>query len=225
MVVTAPNPGLEPEISDNLSIRVAKYFEPVGLIAFNYYRNSVKGLFQTEEMSADEFGYTGQEYAGYTFRTTRTVDGQSIKIEGYELEFNHSLDYLPGALSGLTVRGSYTHTKPQIPIAGSAENFAVLALAYKRGPLSLNLNTAWSGEKLNSVTTGSFIEPRISADLSGAVQLRTNWSLFFSLRNLLDEPTNIVLPGVQTSNGYIADHAGDFREYGRSATVGLRAVF
>jgi iron complex outermembrane recepter protein len=225
MVVTAPNPGLEPEISDNLSIRVAKYFEPVGLIAFNYYRNSVKGLFQTEEMSADEFGYTGQEYAGYTFRTTRTVDGQSIRIEGYELEFNHSLDYLPGALSGLTVRGSYTHTKPQIPIAGSAENFAVLALAYKRGPLSLNLNTAWSGEKLNSVTTGSFIEPRISADLSGAVQLRTNWSLFFSLRNLLDEPTNIVLPGVQTSNGYIPDHAGDFREYGRSATVGLRAVF
>lgn len=224
-VVTAPNPGLEPELSDNLSIRVAKYFEPVGLIAFNYYRNSVKGLFQTEELTADEFGYTGEEYAGYTFRTTRTVDGQSIKIEGYELEFNHSLDYLPGALSGLTVRGSYTHTKPEIPIAGSAENFAVLALAYKRGPLSLNLNTAWTGEKLNSVTTGSFIEPRLSADLSGAVRLRPNWSLFFSLRNLLDEPTNIVLPGVQTSNGYIPDHAGDFREYGRSATIGLRAVF
>lgn len=62
------------------------------------------------------------------------------------MEFNHSLDYLPGALSGLTVRGSYTHTKPEIPIAGSAENFAVLDLAYKRGPLSLNLNTAWTGE-------------------------------------------------------------------------------
>lgn len=225
MTVTAPNPGLEPEISDNLSIRVAKYFEPVGLVAFDYYRNSVKGLFQTEEMTAEEFGYTGQEYAGYTFRTTRTVDGEAIKIEGYELEFNHSLDYLPGLWSGLSVRGSYTHTKPEVPIAGSAENFATVALAYKKGPLSLNLNTAWTGEKLNSVTTGSFIEPRISADLSGSVRLRSNWNLFFSLRNLLDGPTNIVLPGVQTPNGYIPDHAGDFREYGRSGTVGLRAVF
>ncbi|HEY9236313.1 MAG TPA: TonB-dependent receptor [Phenylobacterium sp.] len=225
LVVTAPNPGLEPEISDNISIRVAKYFEPVGLIAFNYYRNSVKGLFQTEELTADEFGYTGQEYAGYTFRTTRTVDGQSIKIEGYELEFNHALSYLPGALSGLTVRGSYTHTKPEVPIALSAENFATLALAYKHGPLSLNLNTAWTGEKLNSVSTGSFIEPRVSADLSGSLRLRQNWSLFFSLRNLLNAPTNIVLPGVETPNGFIPDHAGDYREYGRSATFGLRAVF
>lgn len=225
MTVTAPNPGLEPELSDNLSIRVAKYFEPVGLIAFNYYRNTVQGLFQTEDLTADEFGYTGAEYAGYTFRTTRTVDGDAIKIEGYEIEFNHSLAYLPGPWRGLTLRGSYTHTRPEVPIAGSAENFATLALAYKQGPLSLNLNTAWTGEKLNSVSTGSFIEPRVSMDMSGAMRLRTNWSLFFSLRNLLNEPTNIMLPGVENSGGYIPDHAGDFREYGRSGTMGLRVVF
>jgi TonB-dependent receptor len=223
--VTAPNPGLQPELSDNLSIRVAKYFEPVGLIAVNYYRNAVKGLFQTEDLTADEFGYAGAEYAGYTFRTTRTVDGDAIKIEGYEIEFNHALAYLPGPLRGLTVRGSYTHTRPEVPIAGSAENFASLALAYKQGPLSLNLNTAWTGEKLNSVSTGSFIEPRVSMDMSGALRLRAHWSLFFSLRNLLNEPTNIMLPGVETPGGYIPDHAGDFREYGRSGTLGLRAVF
>lgn len=225
LTVTAPNPGLEPEISDNLSIRLAKYFEPVGLVAVNYFHNSVQGLFQTEEMTAEEFGYTGSEYAGYTFRTTRTADGDAIQIEGYELEFNHSFDYLPGPWRGLTLRGSYTHTKPETPIAGSAEDFATFAVAYRNGPLRLNLNSAWTGEKLNSVSSGSFIEPRTSVDLSGSFALRPNWSLFFSLRNLLDEPTRIVLPGVETSNGAIPDHAGDYREYGRSGTLGLRAVF
>jgi TonB-dependent receptor len=224
-IVTAPNPGLEPEISDNFSVRLARYFEPVGLVAVNYYRNEVKGLFQTEEMTAEEFGYTGAEYAGYTFRTTQRVSGEAISIEGYELEFNHSLTYLPGPLDGLTVRGSFTHNRPQIPIAGSAENFGALSLAYQKGPLRLNLNTAWTGDKLNSAATGSYIRARTAMNLSGSWNLRRGVSAFFSVRNLLNEPMHIMLPGVDTPNGRIPDHAGDYREYGMSGSFGVRAVF
>lgn len=224
-VITAPNPNLEPELSDNISVRLAKYFEPVGLIAVNYYQNKVTGLFQTEEMTAEDFGYSGAEYAGYTFRTTRTVDGDSINIHGFEVEATHSLDYLPGLLSGLTVRGSYTHTQPEVPIALSARNFASLSLAYRKGPASLNLNTVWTGEKLNSVSTGSYIEPRVDMSVSGAYALKPGWRLFFSARNLLNEHTDIMLPGQQTTGGYIPDHAGDYRAYGRSANFGLRVTF
>lgn len=225
MIVTAPNPGLEPEISDNLSVRLAKYFEPVGLVAFNYYRNEVKGLFQTEELTAEEFGYAGSEYDGYTFRTTTRVSGEAISIEGYEFEFNHSLTYLPGLWNGLTVRGSYTHTVPETPIAGSAENFASLSLAYQKGPVRLNMNTAWTGEKLNSVSTGSYIKARTAMNLSGSYAFRPGMSAFFSVRNLLNEPTHIMLPGVDTPNGAVPDHAGDYREYGVSGSFGLRFVF
>src|SRR5690606_41763090 len=51
MTVSAPNPGLEPQLSDNFSLRLAKYFEPVGIIGINYYRNRVKSLFQAHEMT------------------------------------------------------------------------------------------------------------------------------------------------------------------------------
>src|SRR5690606_14548356 len=78
MTVRAPNPGLEPQLSDNFSIRLAKYFEPVGIIGLNYYRNRVKGLFQAIEMTAEEFGYTGDQYADYTFIRTDVVDGDAI---------------------------------------------------------------------------------------------------------------------------------------------------
>ena len=95
----------------------------------------------------------------------------------------------------------------------------------KKGPLSLNINTLWTGKKLNSVTTGSYIAPRVDLFVSGAYAIRKGWSVFFSARNLLNEPTDIMLPGVQTSGGAVPDHAGDYRHYGQTATLGLRAVF
>lgn len=225
MTVTAPNPGLKPEISDNFSARIVKYFEPVGLVAVNYFQNKVKGLFQTDELTAAEFGYTGTDYADYMFRTTRTVDGGAIDIKGVEVEVNHSLDYLPGLLSGLTLRGSYTYTDPEVPIAGSARHLVSGSLAYKYRRLSLNLNGLWTGRKLNSASTGSYIQPRVDLNLSGSYSIARNWRFFFSARNLLNENTLIMLPGIDTSGGAIGDHAGDYRAYGRSATVGIRAVF
>ncbi|MFT4091557.1 MAG: TonB-dependent receptor, partial [Asticcacaulis sp.] len=225
MRVTAPNPGLEPELSDNISIRVAHYFEPVGLVAINLYRNKVTGLFMADDLTAEEFGYTGTEYADYTFRTTRTVSGEAININGFEVEFNHSLDYLPGLFSGLTVRGSYTQTNPETPITLSANHLMSLVLAYKKGPLSLNLNTVRTGRKLNSPSTGSFNEPRIDASFSGSYRIRPGWQAFMSVRNLLNEDTRTILPAVSTTNGPIGDHAGAYMSYGRSATMGLRVTF
>lgn len=225
MLISAPNPGLEPEISDNISVRLARYFEPVGLVALNYFQNNVKGLFQSEDLTAAEFGYAGEEYANYTFRTTRTVDGDSIKIHGVEAELTHALDYLPSPLNGLTVRGSYTYLDPEEPIPLSAKHLGSVVLAYKKGPLSLNINTLWTGKKLNSVTTGSYIAPRVDMFVSGSYAIRKGWSVFFSARNLLNEPTDIMLPSVQTPAGAVPDHAGDYRHYGKTATLGLRAVF
>jgi TonB-dependent receptor len=222
MIVTVPNPGLEPEISDNVSVRLAYYFEPVGLIAVNYYRNMVKGLFQSEDLTAEEFGYTGTDYANYTFRTTRTVSGDSINIDGFEIEFNHALSYLPGLLSGLTVRGSYTQTNPEVPIALSARHLYSAALAYEMGPVSFNLNTVYTGRKLNSVSTGSYINPRADMSFYGSYTIRRGLRTFLSVRNLLNANTDIMLPGVDTTSGRIGDHAGDYRAYGRSMTVGVK---
>lgn len=225
MIVTAPNPGLEPELSDNFSVRAARYFEPVGLLAINYYRNEVDGLFQTEDLTAEEFGYTGTDFADYMFRTTRTVSGEAISIQGVELEFNHSMTYLPGLLDGLTLRGSFTHNSPEVPIAGSSDNFGSLSIAYNKGPVRLNVNTAWNGEKFNSVSSGSYIKARTVMNMSGSYNIRKGLSAYFTLRNVLDTPMHIMLPGVETTGGYIGDHAGDYREYGRSGTAGIRFVF
>lgn len=223
-IVTAPNPGLEPELSDNLSVRLVKYFEPVGMVAINYYQNRVKGLFQTEEMTAEEFGYTGPEFADYIFRTTTTVGGEAINIRGYELEFNHSLDYLPSPFDGLTIRGSYMINDPDIPIVRSADQLATLALAYRKGPVKLYFNTVWTDDKYRT-TSPSWFDALWDTNLSGSYELHPGWEAFFSVRNLIDSSRNVIVPGSLATSGPLEDHSAIFIHGGMNATIGVRARF
>lgn len=224
MRIRAPNVSLEPEVSDNLSIRVAKYFEPVGLVSLNYFQNRVNGLFQSEEMTAGEFGYTGDEYADYTFITTRTVDGDAIRIHGWELEFNHPMDYLPGALSGLSVRGSYTRNSPEIPIAGMADELGSVSLSWRHGPARLNLSGVWTGDKYRS-TTPSWWAERWNTSLSGSFHLAKGVEAFFSVNNLLDQDVNVILPNSLWDEGTGGMHTAIYANNGRSANFGVRARF
>ena len=51
--VTAPNPGLLPETSDNFAVRLAYYFEPVGQLAVSFFQNEVKDLHVADELTAE----------------------------------------------------------------------------------------------------------------------------------------------------------------------------
>jgi TonB-dependent receptor len=223
-IITAPNPGLEPELSDNLSIRLVKYFEPVGMVAINYYRNRVKGLFQTQDLTAEEFGYTGEEYADYLFRTTTSVGGEAINIQGYEFEFSHAMDYLPGPLDGLSIRGSFMVNDPEIPIVRSADKIASLSMSYRKGPAKLYLNTVWTDDKYRT-TTPSYFDAYWDTNLSGSYEIRKGWETFFSVRNLLNRSRNVIVPGSLAPGGTTGDHSAIFIHGGMNATVGIRARF
>jgi len=228
MTVRAPNPGLEPQLSDNFSIRLAKYFEPVGIIGLNYYRNRVKGLFQAIEMTAEEFGYTGDQYADYTFIRTDVVDGDAIDIEGWELEFSHAMDYLPGAWGGLSVRGSFMVNKPQVPLVRAADKLGTFSVSWQHGPARLYLNTVWTDDKYRS-TTPSWFSEYWDTNLSGSYAFADGWDAFFNIRNLLDKNRNVIVPNSLSPTGEIGGsegtHSAIYIHGGRNATVGIRARF
>lgn len=223
-IVRTPNPGLEPELSDNYSVRVSHYFEPVGMIAVGYYRNKIKGLFQTVELTAEEFGYTGDDYADYIFETTRTVDGEAINIQGYEFEFSHEMSYLPGVLDGLSVRGSFMKNDPDIPIVRVADKLATLSLSYRKGPVKLFMNNVWTDQKYRS-TTPSWFDAYWDTNLSGSYRLEGGWEAFFSVRNLFDNARNVIVPGELAPAGDLEDHSAIYIHGGRNITTGIRVRF
>ena len=224
--VVAPNPGLTPEISDNFSVRLAQYFEPVGLVAINYFRNKLKGAFQTQLLTAGEFGYTGTEYADYQFQTTTTVGDGTIDIQGVELEFNYSLErVLPSPFKGLTLRGSYIYTKPDQPISLTPENAVTLALAYRKGPVRLYLNTVWTDDRPGTISSGTYDKARWDMNLSGSYQIRRGIQTYFAIRNLLNAPAYRMAPGVANAAGSAPDHDANYNIAGVSSTIGLRITF
>lgn len=226
--VSQPNPGLKPAISDNFSARLARYFEPVGIVAVGVYMNRVKGLFQQQELTAQDVGYTGTDYADYTFITTTTVPGNAVNIKGVEVEFNHSMNYLPKPFDKLSIRGSFMYNHPDIPVVRVADKIATFSLSWSGGPVKLYLNSVWTGDKYRS-TTPSWFDDRLDMSLSGSYRFyrhrRNSVETFFSISNLLNKSVNVIVPGSLAKTGTLADHTAIYVHNGRNGTFGIRARF
>ena len=71
--VSAPNPNLPPEHSKNFQTRLAYYFSgrSPGQLAAAFSQNHIRNLRETFDFTASEFGVEDEEFATYTFRTTR----------------------------------------------------------------------------------------------------------------------------------------------------------
>ncbi len=183
-VVATPNLNLKPETSHNLSARFAYYFEPVGIVAVNFFQNNVKNLMLANTLTAAEFGYTGPEdLSAYEFRTTTNTAG-TTKVRGWELEYFQSLSFLPGVLKGLGVRASYTHNYAETVVPEMAPHKISAGVNYSLRRFNATVNALWDDDVPLNVTETSYRRQRATLDASAGYKLTTRASLFVSARNL-----------------------------------------
>ena len=189
LTVSAPNPSLKPERSKNFSARLAYYFEPVGIFAINAFQNNVRGLFISNRLTAEEFGYSGDEdLSAYEFITT-TSSEEEVTVRGMEYEYSQSLSFLPHPFSGLNVRASYTRNYAQIKVANMIPHSINAGLSYTYGRFSGYANMNWRDAYPTTVSgTPRFYRHRTNLDIGGNFRLTNRVSMFFSARNLFNEP-------------------------------------
>lgn len=218
--VSAPNVNLKPETSKNLSARLAYYFEPVGLIAVSAYQNTVKGLFVTQQMTAQEFGYDGpQDLSNYTF-TTVTSSADTVRIRGMEWEYSQSLSFLPKPFSGLNVRATYTRNQAERTNPGMAPHAASAGLNYTIGRVNVYASANWLDEAPLNAANTSRKRHRTFIDLGGSVKLRSHLTLFWMARNI----TNAPFITIHQREGLVAAQAY-WGAYGTNWTFGLKGTF
>lgn len=217
LTVTAPNVQLKPEVSDNIASRLAYYFEPVGLLSVGAFQNTVKNLHQTSYLSAEQFGYTGTEYASYTFLTTAGSPNR-VRLRGLEFEYSQSLSFLPKPFSGLNVRANYTRNQADTKVVDMAPHLLSGGVSYSFRGATLYTNVNWTDAR-PLATYGNSRRQKTTTDIGGSYRTRHGLTFFFSARNVFNEP-NINL---QEYPGEAAT-AVNFGNYGTAWTFGVKGT-
>jgi iron complex outermembrane receptor protein len=210
------------------------------------FHNTIKDLITSTTLSPEEFGYDGDEPVDWV--VTSTNSDKDISVNGYEFELNHAMDYLPGVLSGLVLRASYSQTNASEKMPRVAAQVAGLGLAWRYGPVRLNLNSVWSDEKDRGPTAdvtvdngnGRYVinqeqpfDDYLEVNLSGAYTFFSKskdnvfgLEAYFSVNNLFDQNRNTVYSnapvGLSDGGGH---HSQIYITSGRRGSLGIRARF
>lgn len=197
MVVSVPNPQLKPEHSTKYFASLQYYLEPAGIVGLSFYKLDIEDM-QAGGYTVDPItaGFGPDEYPGYEFRTAVNVPGKSTN-NGAILEYSQQLTFLPGMLSGLSLRGSITRVRPDGPRVNLPERIANWGIGYKYGRFDVQVNGNYQGAYRvsgigNTETTANngirYRAPREMWNVSMSYKLTDNFDLQVAGRNIFDEP-------------------------------------
>ena len=227
--VTTANPGLQPQYSRNYDVSVEYYVEPAGLISVGAFRKDISDFISRNttviETGADN-GFNGQ-YAGFDLNTTDNLG--SAKIEGYEVNYNQQLTWLPKPFNAVRIFGNLTRLKTSGTYAnGVAELVGFVPKTANAGASwrwqKLELRAAWnySGTTLRSLSTNAYATQRSrpveTVDLNLKYYFSSRFSVFIDAINIHNKWQEIYT-GQDSSRIVISD------SYGTRYNVGVSGRF
>ena len=220
LTVTAPNVNLQPETSKNFSVRLARYFEPVGQVAINFHQNDITGLhLANTRVSGTQFNADDPTYDGYTFITT-AQSANSVRVRGMELEYSQSLSFLPGLFKGLGFRASYTRNYAQVIVTNMSPHLVSSGLSYGHGRMNAYANMNWGASRPTIANGTRFLRHRLNLDVGGSYRFTPRLNAFVSVRNVLNQPFIIM---ERSGNNPAA--AQFFQKFGITPTIGVKTTF
>jgi iron complex outermembrane recepter protein len=220
--ITAPNPTLKPEISDNYVARVAYYFEPVGQFSVQVSQNEISDLrITSQRVAADALEFVEPEYANYDFIVTRN-SAREWRFRGMEVAYSQGLSFLPGALRGTSVRVAYTRTYANERRPGLAPHKIAgnLGWSYKR--VSLGVGAIWLDDTPFTSNYGFYRKHNIKFDVNGAFRFSRRLSFYFQGRNALNQSHEVYQGVGVEGEGAVLQRMGNF---GAAWVFGVKGNF
>ena len=193
---SAGNPALEPFESDSLDLSLEWYFNDTGLASVALFQKDIDGFVFN---SSSPETIAGIDWAS----VDRPRNAASATINGAELSFQTSFDFLPAPFDGLGMLANYTYTDSDTDFGdgfegqtfsytGLSKNVYNLVGYYEKGPASVRLSYNYREKYLLEPSFGFFAGPRHvndyqQLDLSTSYKINDNYSLTFNVTNLTNE--------------------------------------
>ncbi len=218
------NIDLKPTYAHNLDLTGEFYIAPVGLISAGvFYKKLSDPIFKARSE------FVGGEFDG--FNMVRPENGNSGYLYGVELNWQQSLNFLPGALSGLGFIANYTHTKSEADLPfgigktelnGTSRHTVNLALQYDIAQFSTQLAYNYRSEYIDAFDTSNpalnlYWDGRGTLDYTASYKLTKNLSVFLEATNLTDSK------GIryQGERSRVYEH----EQFGRAWQLGISGKF
>lgn len=106
------NPNLEPYAADQFEATLEWYFAPASLLSGAVFQKNVNSF--TAPVVTQE-NIPGLEIYN-PFRITRPANGEDGEVRGFEVNYQHALQFLPAPFDGLGYALSYTYADSETPI-------------------------------------------------------------------------------------------------------------
>ncbi|MCW4461098.1 TonB-dependent receptor [Sphingomonas sp. BT-65] len=226
MIVTVPNPLLKPEHSTKYYARLQYFLEPSGIIAVSGFKLDIKDMQITGiEVDPEDVGFDPDDYAGYTFRSAQNAPGTSTN-NGLTLEYDQQLTFLPGALKGFGLRGSFTLVDPDDERQNLPKQSANWGLRYSRSGFDFQLTGNWQSSYRTSAlsntptTANNGILYRAERELwniSASYKINRNFEVMLAGRNIFNAP-DIVYSNVRS-------RVQQYSIYGSMWNLGIKGSF
>lgn len=122
LTITANNPDLQPQRSQNLDLSLEYYFEPAGLISLGAFEKNLSSFIYRANVGRvdDTNNIFGEEYEGYLLTTDR--NGGSATIRGLEFAYSQQFSHLRGIWRGFGVFANLTWLRTKGDYGNSGEN-------------------------------------------------------------------------------------------------------
>lgn len=229
------NTGLRPWTADNYDFSLEYYTHAGGLFSAGAFRKEIKDFFGTfaKVATADDVVALGLDpaYAGWQINTR--INAGDARVSGYELSANQSLH--PFGAWGRPFKVFANFTKIEVKgaregdfsgflpeslnygVTYSQRGFIVMAKWHRRADVAQTLQSYLGPD------ARAYIKGRTILDLNVSYQIRRGTSLFFNVRNALNERVDYLRYGSETP-----EYAAMFqpRDYGGATfDLGIKGTF
>jgi TonB-dependent receptor len=126
--ITANNPGLKPQYSDNYDVTLEYYFPPAGMATIAAFEKHISDfIFRQSGGELPPGNQFGEAYNGY--RLTTDFNGGSARIRGLEVSWQQQFQNLPGFWRGFGAFANFTwlETRGNYGTPGATKTSAELA--------------------------------------------------------------------------------------------------
>ncbi len=220
--VTTPNTSLRPERSQKIAASLSYFFgrnssSNVQVVASH---SKVRDLQEGDSLTAAEYGNTDPAYDSYDFISFSNA-GAPVTYRSMEYSYLQYLSFLPKVLQGTSLNLSYTRTYTSRRVTGVVPHAIKGGLSYRYKRLSLRFNAVFRDDSpWFQSSTNRYLKANAKFDLSGSLQLTDHFSLYFSGRNVFEEPHRIF----ETSAGN-PDVVWRYENYGSNWSFGVKGSF